>query len=392
MTDANDIIIIGAGAAGLMCALEATRLGCRVKVIDGNGLVGKKIRVSGGGRCNFTHLGADKANYLSENPDFCVSALKRFPPEAMVAWMEERGLEYNEKTPGQLFCSGARDLVAVLERECEAGHVELCLSEPVLAVEKKGDIFEVLTKHKHLCRAVVVATGGLSYASLGASDLGYRIARQFDLRVTTLYPGLVPLKVNDKGIHAMSGVSIKARVTSGGRSFLDNVLFTHRGLSGPAILQISSYWREGEPLHIDCWPDGDVLCFLQSKVDNAHKSLKTLLGENLPKAFIDYSIENAGRPFKQYSMADKERLQATLHDWTLVPTRDSFDKAEVTCGGVDTRQISSKTFECLSVAGLYFVGEVLDVTGQLGGYNLQWAWASGLLAGRAIGAAYKPRP
>ena len=332
-----DVIIIGAGAAGLMCAIEAGRRRRSVLVLEHNASIGEKIRISGGGRCNFTNVHTQPENFISENPSFSKSALARYKPESFLQLIERHRIRWHEKKAGQLFCDGSsREILAMLRKECADAGVRT-LPECRVTSVRKGFSIET-NRGEFECASLVIATGGLSIPKLGATDFGYRIARQFGLRVTTLRPGLVPLLFNEpKNLHELHGVSFEAEVRCGRIRFRDSVLFTHRGLSGPAVLQISSYWKPG-----------DVV-----------------------------TIEAVGQKPRRLAQVWKEDT------WTLNPSgSEGYAKAEVTAGGVDTDELSSTTMEAKKQPGLYFIGEVVDVTGQLGGFNFQWAWASGFAAGQ----------
>ena len=380
-----DAIILGGGAAGLFCALTAGQRGKRVAVIEHNERPGQKIAVSGGGRCNFTNLETTADNYLSANPDFCRSALARFSPWDFLALVEKHGIAYHEKKLGQQFCNGSSsEIVRMLLAECAAAGVEIkcgCRVEKV----RRAEAFELATTRGDLSSdALVIATGGLSFARLGATDFGHRIARQFGLHVTPLRPGLVPLtfgKDDLAAFHGVSGTSIPVRVKLGGTSFREALLVTHRGLSGPAILQISSYWKPGDAVTIDLLPDASL------PANSPKTSLPALLAEHWPRRFADAwcsRLPESKPPIKS-TPAELLALDRLLHNWPVTfAGTEGYPKAEVTIGGVDTGGLSSKTMEARSVRGLFFIGEVVDVTGWLGGYNFQWAWASGHAAGIAL--------
>ena len=388
MTD-FDIIIIGAGAAGLMCAGVAQNRGRRVLVLDHGPEVGRKIRISGGGRCNFTNRYASPANYLSENPHFCVSALKRYPPQAMIDWVERSGIAYHERDHGQLFCDGsARQIVEMLLRPTEGAEVRTSVS--VASVAKTAEGFAVETVAGAFTSAsLVVATGGPSIPKMGASGFGYDIARQFGLRVIPQRPGLVPLTFGAETLarlHGLAGISLTATVSLGKTRFTEALLFTHRGLSGPVILQISSFWREGEALTIDLWPGVDAFALLkQAKGEHPRKEASTVLSHLLPKRLATRMAEWAGAEGRLADTSDKtlRHLADMISAWRITPNGSEGNAtAEVTVGGVDTRELSSQTLEVKAVPGLYFIGEVVDVTGHLGGFNFQWAWASGRACGQ----------
>jgi predicted Rossmann fold flavoprotein len=384
---ACDVVIIGAGGAGLMCAIEAGKRGRRVVVLEHNDRVGKKIGISGGGRCNFTNLGAGPENYLSSNPDFCKSALARYTPWDFVALVEKHGVAYHEKKLGQQFCdSSSRAIIDLLLAECAAAKVDIRVNCRVESVSKPGR-FRVVTNHDTFeSESLVVASGGLSFAKLGASDFGYRIARQFGLRITELRPGLVPLtfEAEDRALQELSGVSVPVIARHRGQAFAENLLFTHRGVSGPAILQISSYWREGETLHFDLLPG------VNGEWDasrTAERDLPALLSRHWPRRFAEtWSARYAPpKPLSHFKAREWDDLSASLRAFPMrFSGTEGYPKAEVTLGGVDTTCLSSKTMEAREVTGLFFIGEVVDVTGWLGGYNFQWAWASGHAAGQFV--------
>jgi predicted Rossmann fold flavoprotein len=384
----KDVIIIGAGAAGLMCAAEAGKRGRSVLVLEHSEKIAKKVRASGGGRCNFTNLLVHHEHYLSRNPHFCKSALARFTPGHFISLLEKHSIGYYEKEAGQLFCEKSSSAVVhMLEKECKAAGVEILLNCRIAEIKKKDGFMVSMSSGTAQSESLVVATGGLSYPDLGASGFGYHIARQFGLRVTSLQAGLVPLtlRADDAGLfRELSGNSLDALVNCNRRSFRGNILFTHRGLSGPPILQISSYRKNAEALSIDLLPERDAYEILKEK-RNSHIALHNLLSAYLPRGFarIWCSRYAPSRPMVQYSERELKTIAQRLHHWEIVPEgTEGYGKAEVTVGGVDTDELSSKTMEAKKVPGLYFVGEVVDVTGQLGGYNLQWAWASGFVAGQ----------
>jgi predicted Rossmann fold flavoprotein len=386
----KDVIIIGAGASGLMCAREAGKRKRSVLLIDHAGKTASKIRVSGGGRCNFTNLHARPGNYISQNPDFCKSALSRFAPEDFIGLLDIYRIPYYEKENGQLFCTNtSRDVVEMLHAECKKAGVEIHLHQKVESVAKK-DLFTIVTARDVFeSQSLVVATGGLSYAGLGATDLGYRIARQFGMRTTPMHPGLVPFTFppDDAAFFKeLSGVSLDASIHYGKTRFRDEILFTHSGMSGPAILQTSLYWKSGGTITIDILPDLDALT-LFTEESKSRTEMHTLLARYLPKRFSKMFCSRyfISRPLYQYNQRELEDIACRVHQWSLKPAGTvGYAQAEVTVGGIDTKELSSKTFESKKVPGLYFVGEVLDVTGQLGGFNLHWAWASGSAAGRYV--------
>ncbi len=383
-----DVIIIGGGAAGLFCAAEAGRRGRSVLLLEHNARVGQKIAISGGGRCNFTNLHTTHRNFISSNPHFAKSALARYTPEDFIALIELHGINYHEKKLGQLFCDGsARQIIDMLLDECAGAGVEVRVDCEVEAVRKDGDYTLETNQGIFISTALVIATGGLSIAQLGATDFGYRVAGQFDLKIVAPAPALVPFVLNSQQLDAfkkLSGVSVPATVRCGAAEFSENILLTHRGMSGPAILQISSYWTEGESLAIELLPAQLAREILAVETER-DLELSTLLAAHLPRRFAQTwcDIYAQSKPLRSYSSVESEALVTLLSDWQITPAgTEGFHKAEVTKGGVDTDELSSQTMEARRVPGLYFIGEVVDVTGQLGGYNFQWAWASGYAAGQ----------
>lgn len=396
----HDVIVLGAGAAGLFAAAEAGRRGRRVVVLERNAGAGRKILISGGGRCNFTNVHGGPENFLSTNPHFARSALARYTPADFVALVERHGIRYHEKTLGQLFCDGsATQILDMLLAECASGGVEIltgCRVDRVQGDSVQG--FSVQTSRGRFdAPRVIVATGGLSIPKLGATDLGYRVARHFGIAVVPPRPALVPLVFDDTDRARwteLSGVAIDVAVRGGGASapqsptFRERLLVTHRGLSGPAILQASSYWREGDALAIDLLPDVDLVREISARrVAGDTQTTKTALGEWLPRRFADRWFEVMTTPSVIAATGNDElaALSAGLHAWRVHPAEtEGFGKAEVTAGGVDTRELSSQTMEARRVPGLHFIGEVVDVTGHLGGFNFQWAWASAHAAALAV--------
>jgi predicted Rossmann fold flavoprotein len=385
-----DVVVVGAGAAGMMCAAVAAQRGRRVLLIEHHHVVGEKIRISGGGRCNFTNLRSSPENFLSQNPDFCRSALARYTPQDFIDLVERYGIAWHEKKLGQLFCDRtAQDIVAMLIAECDHAGVEWRIPCDIGAVARADDTFVVATSTCEVrSESLVIASGGLTVPKIGATSFGYRVAEQFGIRVIPPRPALVPLACAPETLERygeLAGVSLDASVSCGGARFRENVLFTHRGLSGPAILQISSYWNGREPICIDLLPQCDCTAWLRSKRESTAR-LDTLLGQRLPKRFAQqWSVaHDAVAPLSELSDARIEELGATLARWRVLPSGTlGYNKAEVTLGGVDTRELSSKTMAASEVPGLFFIGEVVDVTGHLGGHNFQWAWASGHAAGLA---------
>jgi hypothetical protein len=422
------VLVAGGGAAGLMCAIEAAKRGRRVAVLEHNAQVGRKILISGGGRCNFTNLHTRPEHFLSANPHFAKSALARYGPRDFVALVERHGIRYHEKTAGQLFCDGsAREIVALLEAECAAAGVRIETGRAVRSVHRTktagqlicdGSAREIVALPEAECAAagvrietgrghrtaafevvddrdswqaesLVISTGGLSVAKIGATPFGYAVAAQFGLRLVDCRPALVPLTFGreDRAKFGMlAGVSAEVVGCAGGRSFREKMLFTHRGLSGPAVLQASSYWKPGEALEIDLVPDFDLASAMAERRAAGDRSqARTLLAERLPKRLADRWFEVHGESKPLAVTGDREIAQIArgLRGWRVTPAgTEGYEKAEVTAGGVDTGELSSKTMEAWRVPGLYFIGEVVDVTGQLGGFNFQWAWASGFTAGQ----------
>jgi len=387
-----DVVVLGAGAAGMMCAIEAGKRGRSVLIVDHAKAPGEKIRISGGGRCNFTNMGATPANFLSANPKFCVSALRRYRPTDFIALVRKHGIDFHEKTLGQLFCDdSAKDIIAMLLDEMEQAGVALRLETSVEGVAKNGEGFVVtLSSGPVACASVVVATGGKSIPKMGATGLGYEIARQFGLAIVETRPALVPLTFEARTLERLSplsGVSVDAVVKSGKTKFREGMLFTHRGLSGPSILQISSYWREGGEIVVDMAPGTDVFATLKAERSiNGRRALHTVLGEIVPKRLAQKIVEDEGVTGNIADCSDKvlARVAGVVSAWTFKPVgSEGYRTAEVTLGGVDTDGLDSRSMAAKTVPGLYFIGEVVDVTGWLGGYNFQWAWASGWCAGQA---------
>ena len=388
-----DAVIIGGGAAGLMCAIVAGQRGKNVLLIEHANRCGKKILMSGGGRCNFTNTGTMPANYLSNNPHFCKSALARYTPQHFIDMVERHGIAFHEKELGQLFCDdSSKQIVKMLLDECEWAGVKINTSCSVDRIEKQDNGFLVRTSQGNITtKKCVIASGGLSIPSMGASGFGYEIAKQFGHTVLPTRAGLVPLTLTGKPqeqLADLSGLSIPVEVTCGKTIFKNAMLITHRGLSGPAILQISSYWQPGQPLHANLLPDMNALEFLQSQqAKHPAAELKNCLSDVLPKRFAhrlcEIGFEN--KPMKQYSPKQLQTMADVLSHWPIVASgTEGYRTAEVTLGGVDTDELSSSTMESKLVPNLYFIGEVMDVTGHLGGYNFQWAWACGHACGSAL--------
>ena len=403
MDQAYNAIILGAGAAGLMCAIEAGRRGRRVLVMERAECIGKKILISGGGRCNFTNLHTTAENFISANPHFAKSALARYTPQAFVKMVERHGIRYHEKKLGQLFCDGsAGEIVAMLEAECRAVGVEIRLNAKIEDVNKDEVRNEEIreedqSKGRFIVRAggvrfvaprLVVATGGLSIAKIGATSFGYELAKQFGLKIQPTRAALVPLVFDDADRRRwcdLTGVSteVAVRAKNGKRSFREKMLFTHRGLSGPAILQISSYWDGREAIVIDLAPGTELNARLRERGHRNEAAWKAALREILPRRLADRWLER--HPLGGESERALTEAEGKLHAWEVTPAEtEGYGKAEVTAGGVDTDELSSRTMEAKKVPGLFFIGEVVDVTGELGGFNFQWAWASGFCAGQAV--------
>ncbi|HET6861716.1 MAG TPA: NAD(P)/FAD-dependent oxidoreductase [Pyrinomonadaceae bacterium] len=383
-----DVIIIGGGAAGLFCAIESGKRKRKTLVLEHNSRVGRKIEISGGGRCNFTNIHTTPDAFLSQNPHFAKSALARYSAEDFISLVKKHRIRFHEKKLGQLFCdSSSQGIIDMLLTECSATGVVIKSGCHVSSVSHSGSFKLETDSGVFQCSSLVIATGGLSIRPLGATDFGYRMANQFGLRIEQTKPGLVPLVLDDSlrtRLAKLSGISVDAVVTCTGTNFRENLLVTHRGLSGPAILQISSYWKPGNTVSINLLPDDDAFSLLKSN-HNSETELANVLSRYLPRRFAHAWCElNApSQPMKRYTEPDLERIAANLHALNLVPTgTEGYKKAEVTAGGVSTAELSSQTMEAKRVHGLYFIGEVVDVTGHLGGYNFQWAWSSAFAAGQ----------
>lgn len=388
----KDVIIIGAGASGMMCAIESGKRGCSVLILDYADKTGKKIRISGGGSCNFTNINISPANYLSNNPHFCKSALSRFTPGDIIALLEKYGVKYEEREQGQLFCAkSSEEIIRVLETESKDAGVNVILNCQIRGVEKADSYTYTVSTDQGIfeSESLVIATGGLSYPQSGASGIGYMIAEQFGLKITELRPALVPLIFSPQDLAIfgeLSGISIAAAVKCNNMRFRGSVLFTHRGLSGPAILQISSYWKEGDAIVIDLLPETDIYgIFITRQQSKSKIEMHNLLSGYLPSRFVKIwcFLNLQSKPVNQYNEKELRSIAHKVHNWEIKPeSTEGFKTAEVTLGGVDTNELSSKTMESRRIKGLYFTGEVIDVTGWLGGYNLHWAWASGFVAGQ----------
>ncbi|MGB6431617.1 MAG: NAD(P)/FAD-dependent oxidoreductase [Candidatus Acidiferrales bacterium] len=382
-----DVLILGAGAAGLMCAAEAGKRGRRVAIIERAERAGKKILISGGGRCNFTNTNCQPDNFISANPHFAKSALARYTPSDFIALVEKHRIPYHEKALGQLFCDrSASDITDMLESECKGAGVETFVNRRIGEVRRSTEFVVRTELEEFHAPTLVVATGGLSIPKMGATAFGYDLARQFGLKIRDTRPALVPLVLASKEQTQycdLTGVSAEVVVAAGHHSFKEKMLITHRGVSGPAILQISSYWNKGEPILIDLAPDRDVTAAIRDAKIRDMAAARSAFQRLLPKRFASRWLDlHTPSDWTNQALAELERQS---HEWTLIPAdTEGYDKAEVTVGGVDTDELSSKTMESRRVPGLFFIGEVVDVTGHLGGHNFQWAWASGAAAGRAV--------
>ena len=387
-----DVVIVGAGAAGLMCAVEAGKRGRRVLILEHADRVGKKILISGGGRCNFTNWSATPDDYQSGNPFFCISPLTRYTPQDFIDLVEKHHIPYHEKKLSQLFCDGTSgEIVRMLLAECETAGVTIRLNCKVTGIYQKNGFSIETNLGVVVSESLVMATGGPSIPQMGATSFTQEVARQFGLKVTPVRPGLVPFTFNGPALdfcRGLAGLSIPCRVVCNGASFEENLLFTHRGISGPAILQISSYWSPGESIRVDLLPNFDLAAHLQEQqVSRPKAELATILSSLLPRNFVKAMCETTlpNRPINGLSLKEQEYIAETLKAWTIWPAgTEGYRRAEVALGGVDTTDLSSKTMAAVKVPGLFFIGEAVDVTGPLGGYNFQWAWASGYCAGQYV--------
>jgi predicted Rossmann fold flavoprotein len=387
-----DVIVVGAGAAGLFCAITAAKRGRRVLVVDNGKRIGRKILMSGGGRCNFTNIYASPANYLSANPHFCKSALSRYTQWDFIALVAQYQIPYHEKTLGQLFCDeSAKDIVDMLQQECNKAGVHIALSQEISAVEhQEGRYLLTTASHQMSCQSLVVASGGLSLPNLGATAFGFQLAEQFGINVLPVRAALVPLtwQPADKTVFAeISGVSLPVTAEANDVVFAEDMLFTHRGLSGPAILQISSFWQPGDELKVNLLPGQSLLDLLtEQQQKHPDQELKTALARLLPKRLVETLLAQqlfTNQPLKALNLKSMQKIADSLQQYVFKPNgTEGYRTAEVTLGGVDTHELSSKTMEARKQPGLYFIGEVVDVTGWLGGYNFQWAWSSGWVAGQ----------
>lgn len=381
-----DVIIIGGGAAGMFCAIEAGKRGRRVVVIEHNAEVGRKIIISGGGRCNFTNKNTQPENFVSSNPHFAKSALARYTPQDFIELVKKHKIAFYEKKLGQLFChESSRRIVEMLLAECKRAKAEVQTQCSVSQIQKDANFTLETTRGKLCCESLVIATGGRSFPKIGATSFGYDIARQFGMKVTQTRPSLVALAAGGK-FSTLAGISVDALVSTGKHAFRENILFTHRGMSGPAILQISNYWQRNEPVEIDLLPDINAVELLL-KNSNRNEQLGKFLSRFLPDRFahVFVSLIAEDRPLNQFSHAELRTIGEQVNSWKMnFAQTEGYDRAEVTLGGIETGELSSTTMESKKVAGLYFIGEVVDVTGWLGGYNFQWAWASGFAAGQSV--------
>ncbi len=389
-----DVVVIGAGAAGLMCAIEAGRRGRRIVVIDHSKKIGEKIRISGGGRCNFTNKHTSPASFLSSNPRFCISALKRYTQADFTALVDRYGIAWHEKALGQLFCDGsARQIIDMLLAECHKMQVKILAGTDIEAIDKVADGFALKTSEGLFqCASLVIASGGKSIPKIGATGFAYDVARQFAIDIVEPRPGLVPFTFQGDalaGMAKLSGVSVPSVVSLGKIAFKEALLFTHRGLSGPAILQISSFWREGDAVLVDLAPDTDIYAHLrQARGEQPKQTVTTVLSGIMPARLAENIVSDTGDAGMRIADFSDKRLKAIAErtkNWRVTPAgTEGYRTAEVTLGGIDTRELSSKTFEARKVPGLYFIGEAVDVTGHLGGFNFQWAWSSGWCAGQVV--------
>jgi predicted Rossmann fold flavoprotein len=387
-----EVVIIGAGAAGLMCALTAGKRGRRVLILEHADQVGKKIVISGGGSCNFTNLYLGAEHYLSCNPHFCKSALSRFSQYNFISLVEKHSVSYHERKSGQLFCDGkSREILSFLLEECRIAGVRIQTKCSISKIDKAHCFTVKTNSEEYVTESLVIATGGLSMPETGATGFGYKVAEQFGLNVVTCQPGLVPLTLSKSDLSNfgdLSGISVDAAVSCNGQTFRESILFTHGGLSGPAILQISNYWQPGDEVVIDLLPELDLVQTIkQWRKERPKAELKNLIGELLTRRLAHRLTElwYYNKPVNQYNEKEINEIAAIFHKWSITPSgTEGYKVAEVTRGGVDTDELSSKTFEARKVKGLYFIGEVVDVTGWLGGYNLQWAWSSGYCAGQFV--------
>ena len=393
MNNTYDVIVIGAGAAGLMCSIEAGKRGKSVCLVDHSSKIAEKIRISGGGRCNFTNLYSNPSNFLSNNKHFCKSAFAKYTQNDFIDLIKKHNIDFYEKKLGQLFCiTSAKEIIDMLIAECMAQNVEISKETKISSLTKNQNTYSIKTnKGVYSCSSLVIATGGLSIPKIGATDFGYRIAKQFNLKVTNLLPALVPLTFEEKELEfckSLAGLSLNASVKINKTVFNEGLIFTHRGISGPSILQISSYWEIKQPISINLLPELNMGLILKERRNaNPKQNLSNILSDYLPNrlALAICSKLSISKKIGDSSNKDLKNLSNFVNDWIVIPTgTEGYKTAEVTLGGVDTKEISSSTMECINYPGLFFIGEVLDVTGHLGGHNFQWAWSSGFLAGQNV--------
>lgn len=384
-----DVIIIGAGASGLSCAMTALKNGKSVAIIEHNGMSLKKVAISGGGKCNFTNINTDSSHYLSENPHFVISALKQYPPQNFIDLLHFHKIKFYEKSQGQLFLSSSSQAIMDMLMK-ETKKANFFYKTEIKKIVKENNLFTIKTLSQVLqSKSLVVATGGMSYPNIGAGDLGYKIAKQFGLKIIPYRPALVPFNLDNellKDVYKLRGISVNAQISCNSFSIKESILFTHFGLSGPGILQISSYWHKDEEITINLLPEINLYeKLIESKNTSQKKKLKKIIGEYFPERLVDFLVDSNDVFIAEASNKTLQKIADKVNNWKVIPTSTrGFNVAEVTNGGVDTNEISSQTMESKKVSGLFFVGEVLDVTGQLGGYNLQWAWSSGFAAGKNV--------
>jgi len=393
MNNQFDVIVIGAGAAGLMCSIEASKRNKSVFLLEHTSKIAEKIRISGGGRCNFTNLYSDNNNFLSDNKHFCKSAFANYTQLDFINLVKKHCIEFHEKKLGQLFCNkSAKDIIEMLISECEQNKVCISLDTKIKTLEKNENFYVLETnKGTFSSSKIVIATGGLSIPKIGATDFGYKIAKQYNLKVTNLYPALVPLTFENETLEfckSLAGVSVNASVKINKTVFDEGLIFTHRGISGPSILQISSFWKNGKEITINLLPENNVNEILKTRrIDTPKQSVSNILSDYLPNRLalaICHKLKIIDK-IADTSNENINKIAQSINKWTIIPTgTEGYKTAEVTLGGVDTKEISSSTMECKTQPGLYFIGEVLDVTGHLGGHNFQWAWSSGCLAGQNV--------
>ena len=389
-----DVVVIGAGAAGLMCAIEAGKRNKKVLIIEHTSKIGEKIRISGGGRCNFTNIYSNNENFLSNNKHFCKSAFSKYTQNDFIDLVKKHKIKFHEKKLGQLFCdNSAKDIIEMLINECEIQKVEISLSTEIKSIIREQNIYIVETekKERFLCSSLVVATGGLSIPKIGASDFGYKIANQFNIKVTNLYPALVPLTFKDNLLEfckSLAGISIEASVKINKTIFNEGLIFTHRGISGPSILQISTYWKPEKTIEINLLPQNSMDKTLKERrIETPKQNISNVLSDFLPNklAIAITSLLNTNQKIGEASNSTLNKISNFINKLNVLPTgTEGYKTAEVTLGGIDTNEINSATMECKNYSGLYFIGEVVDVTGHLGGHNFQWAWSSGYVAGQNV--------